>query len=251
MEPILRSRDQIRWFEAACRRVSTRRYGSAPTSEQINVLAALAETLSFGGVRTVLLRNASDVFGRGLMGRKLKGVKQGAGFILSPDTPGWCAGYVGEAFILECTALELGTCWMRSAYRRKSARVGAGLRGRERLAAVTPIGAPVSEMFTPLSDDDRQRKSIPKLTGLLDRDFENLPKWQREAVLCARGAPSAKNRQPWLFDLKTDGFLLHSDKDSLDTGIAMFHLELGAAVHGKYGRWSEVKDGWRFRVGAP
>jgi len=248
LENFLLHQDKNRWYEAAYRRVSTRRYGGAPTGEQINLLAAMTQTLALGGVRIVLLPNAGKVFGHGLMGRRITGVTHGAGFVLAKDTPDWCAGYVGEAFILECAALDLGTCWMVATFSHKAARAGAGLREGERLLAVTPIGRPEVGTLEPLSDDDRPRKSIPKLTGLSDKDFEDLPEWQREAVLCARSGPSAMNHQPWVFTPEDNGLLLQSDPNSLDTGIAMFHVELAAAVSEKYGRWSPAENGWRFTI---
>ncbi|MCL2747753.1 MAG: hypothetical protein FWE59_03760 [Oscillospiraceae bacterium] len=250
MDSILWQKDAKRWYEASRRRVSIRRYSGAPTGEQRNVLAALAKTLSLGGVRIVMLPVKARVFGHGLMGRSIKGAQGGAAFVLAKGTPDWCAGYAGEAFILECTALELGSCWLVGTFNHKRARLAADLRDGERLVAVTPVGVAKEGIPEPVSDDDRRRKTIPKLTGLSDKAFENLPEWQRNIILCLRSAPSAMNRQPWRFAPTRNGFLLHAKKPSLDTGIAMFHLEMAMAAHGKRGTWSEEKEkgSWVFSM---
>ena len=245
MDSFLWESNEKRWFEAARRRVSVRRFAGHPTSEQLNTLAALAEKLSRGGVRIVVFSPEGRVFRRSFCD-----VGHGAAFVLSADTPDWCAGYLGEAFILECTAQELGCCWLSDTYKKKQALRAIGLREGERLRAVTPIGLPAKGTLPPVSDDDRQRRTIPKLTGLSDSAFEELPAWQRNSILCMRSAPSGRNKQPWFVRPSSGGFLLATKKTSLETGIAMFHLEVAAVAHGKHGRWSEETDGRKFSIDA-
>ncbi len=244
--------DRRRWYDAACRRISVRRYLGPPDEAQVPALTALAGRLASGGVRIALFPQAGAIFGRGLLGRSTTGVTFGAGFVVEADTPVWCAGYIGEAFVLACTDLGLGTCWMRGTFSRKPAREQACLRPGEKLVAVTPVGLPLDGALLPLGDDARTRKSITKLTGLTDAAFEALPNWQRAAILCARGAPSAFNLQPWTFSPTADGLLLTPGRrPAPDTGIAMFHIELAAAVHGFSGRWTQQGHVWQFSLSLP
>jgi hypothetical protein len=228
--------------------VSVRRYGAPPAEAQKESLRTLAGALARGGVRIVPLSGADEVFGHGLMGRRIAGVTYGVGFVADGGTPDWCVGYVCEAFVLECAAMGLGTCWTVGTYKQKPAREQVGLRAGERLLAVTPIGVPAGEALRALADDDRPRKPILKLTGLSDNEFEALPEWQREAILCVRSGPSAINRQPWTVRPEPEGLFLQTGKNTLDAGIAMFHAELAASVNDLRGRWSEHPEGWRFQL---
>jgi hypothetical protein len=66
-------------------------------------------------------------------------------------------------------------------------------------------------------------------------------------VEAARVAPSGANRQPWRFRLQ-DGALVMSCAEKtywtapLDYGIAMLHVELGAAHEGVHGVWDHLSE---------
>jgi hypothetical protein len=72
-------------------------------------------------------------------------------------------------------------------------------------------------------------------------DLEN---WQNAAFKCARIAPSALNLQPWRFAF-TRGYIcmaaagIFGESVQLDLGIAMLHIELGAATQGVRGLWTD------------
>ncbi len=76
--------------------------------------------------------------------------------------------------------------------------------------------------------------------------YEKLPEWQKCAVEAGRLAPSARNVQPWEFDVLKDSIQVacvsrNFGYGALDCGIAMLHIEVGAAHCGVYGSW-EIKD---------
>ena len=145
-------------------------------------------------------------------------------------------GYMGEAFILECTALGLGTCWLGGSFKSKEVEKLIPLEEGEEIVCITPIGIP-DERYTM-----RPRKSLAKLTDLSQEALTDLPEWQQRALECARMAPSAINAQPWAFEV-TDGRISVKTISSnygygnLDCGIAMMHVELGAAHAGVTGDW--------------
>lgn len=74
---------------------------------------------------------------------------------------------------------------------------------------------------------------------------EPLPKWISSALEGARLAPSAVNRQPWRFSVEAGSIKISVDNDRdtynlskrLDCGIAMAHIEIGAAHEGVAGQW--------------
>ena len=86
----------------------------------------------------------------------------------------------------------------------------------------------------------------------------------------ARLAPSGANGQPWRFRLEHDALVMSAAKKTywtapIDYGIAMLHIELGAAREGVHGVWdvyltptsrgsspsrSHQRDGSRIAVGA-
>ena len=74
--------------------------------------------------------------------------------------------------------------------------------------------------------------------------------WALAGLEAARIAPSAFNRQPWLFSLDKRGVLLSMNKPGgnnhfskrLDCGIAMLHFELAAKANGVNGTWEMLSS---------
>jgi hypothetical protein len=71
------------------------------------------------------------------------------------------------------------------------------------------------------------------------------PAWAVTAVETARIAPSGSNRQPWRFRFEEGGLVLSCPPAAyftadIDRGIAMLHVELGAAHAGMPGRWERL-----------
>ncbi len=231
-----------RWYDAAQKRYSVRKYESEPDLEQMLALERAAESLCARGVRVAVAVDERAF--RGIKGSRIKGTTAFAAF-LSSDAEPFAVGYIGEAFILECTAMGLGTCWLGANFSKSGVSKAIGLREGEKLVCVTPIGIPAEPYAK------RPRKSIEELTWLNDAEYAALPGWQREAIACARMAPSAINAQPWEFLPDGDGVTvrrasLNFGFGALDCGIAMLHMELGAAHAGVTGTWRQTKGGRTF-----
>ena len=136
-------------------------------------------------------------------------------------------GYIGEAFVLECTARGIATCWLGASYKKSKVREFVDIKEDETLACIIAFG------FYDGKVKHTKKKSIEQLTGLNAAAFSALPAWQQEAVNCARLSPSALNKQPWELDIKEDSIELINNSNNwgfggVDCGIAMLHLELGA-----------------------
>ena len=153
----------------------------------------------------------------------------------------YMGGYIGEAFVLECTARGIATCWLGASYKKSKVREFVDIKEDETLACIIAFG------FYDGKVKRTKKKSIEQLTGLNAAAFSALPAWQQEAVNCARLSPSALNKQPWELDIKEDSIELINNSNNwgfggVDCGIAMLHLELGAEFRGVFGEW-KFKDG--------
>lgn len=225
-----------RWYSVVNQRFSVRKYAGDPDAKDMQSLQECAEMLSAMGVRIVIARG-ENVFSPLFLGfGKVKGVSCFAA-VLSQNGKDEMAGYMGEAFILECTALGLGTCWLGGSFSESAVEKLIPVSENEEVVCITPIGVP-AEGYTM-----RPRKSLAKLTGLSQAELVELPEWQQRALECARVAPSAVNGQPWRFlaeqgRLVIEGVSSNYGYGRLDCGIAMLHMELGAAHAGVSGEWT-------------
>ncbi len=228
-----------RWYSATRQRLSVRRYAGEPADEDMNALREAAALLSVRGVR-IELGMAESAFIPGLGKANISGTTCFAAFIKQKGAEDESVGYLGEAFILECTALGLGTCWAGASYNRASLKRTLTLDAGEKLRLVTAVGIPEQKC------SPRPRKPLDNLTGLDQEQLAALPEWQKRAIECARIAPSAVNAQPWEFVLGENDITvrrtgMNFGYGALDCGIAMLHIELGAAHCGVTGEWQ--KDG--------
>ena len=99
----------------------------------------------------------------------------------------------------------------------------------EVLAAVIPLGIAAEPAQEPV-----HRKRKP-LKWFMENGGEGWPDDALEAAKAVREAPSAMNRQPWRLRLNSQSLSLVSTPNSLDTGIALLHME--AALMDKDRHW--------------
>lgn len=225
-----------RWYQAAAQRFAVRKYAKEPTQEELAAIGEQAKGLSTRGVRIVLGEH-QKAFSSMFMGSgRIKGTARFAAFLATADADARTVGYLGEAFVLECTAMGLGTCWL-GVYNKKAVERTLELQPGERLTCITPLGEAAEHYAA------RPRKELTKLTDLSNEQLTALPEWQRFALECARRAPSATNAQPWKFIVEDDKLIVRNTGNNfgygmLDCGIAMLHMELGAAHGGVAGDWA-------------
>jgi len=246
-----------RWYGAVSVRTSRRIYdGRMPGEEALARLETVCrEFRPFPGARTELVRESPEAVFKGLVGGygKIKGAPIYAAFIADPaaSRSREAVGYIGEAAVLEATALGLGTCWVSGFFRPGRAAENVRLEKGERILAVTPVGhAPdgltFSERTMKAFVKSGRRKPLEELvvSGTLREE------WQRSALEAVRLAPSAVNRQPWAFRLEPGAIGVMMDESGpgkadakrLDCGIAMLHLELGARAAGAGGSWEFLES---------
>lgn len=237
-------------------RRSWRRYDPArPVPPELldAVRRACEEFRPFAHARSVLVTETTDGVFKGVIGPygKIRNAPAFVAFVGDMTSPYVQeeTGYTGEGIVLEATALGLDTCWVGGFFRPDVAGRLAGTGENERVLAVTPVGyrvrdAGFEERAMAGFGSHSGREPLEKmLTGLPESQW---PEWVRPALGAARLAPSAVNRQPWGFEVAPDAITVFVRKSGgtdwgvsrrLDCGIAMLHLELGAAMKGTRGRW--------------
>ena len=208
-----------KWYKAAQKRYSVRRYKQEPSLEDMLALESAAASLSVRGVR-IAVGVEQKVFS-GILGSRIKGTSAFAAFISQNGDE---------------TSLGLGTCWLGANFNRGALGSAIKLKKNEKAVCVTPIGI-ADEPFV-----RRKRRGVAELTWLEDEEFEQLPAWQRSAVQCAILAPSAVNKQPYELIPENGGISVvdcgnNFGFGNVDRGIAMLHIELGAAAEGVHGTW--------------
>ncbi len=256
------------WYDAIAARRSRRRYSDrAVAARALNALRAFCDGFQLApGARAALVAGDGGVF-TGLLDRfgGAYGRVEGApwtGVFIGPKGSETEVGYVGEAFILEATRLGLGTCWVAGMFDRSAAASLVTLDPGEEIVAVTPMGHPVVrkqfvERMMSTAVRSAARHQVEAIAPGLSRGLGQhggggpagaaWPAWAVTAVEAARVAPSGANKQPWRFRLQ-DGALVMSAAEKtywtapIDFGIAMLHVELGAAHEGVHGAWEHLPE---------
>lgn len=226
------------WYEAAKKRVSVRSYSAPVDREMFYVLKSSALKLNNDEAR-IDLRAKNGVLGKIPVLSSVIGGVDGTNCFATIIVKKGCeymGGYIGEAFILECVSRGLATCWLGATYKKSVVKQVVEVLDDEKIIGIISIGK---------CNDLPQggpRKSLEQLTGVDQEDFRKLPLWQQEAAKMARIAASARNKQPWELEMKPGSIRLICNSDNfgygqVDCGIAMLHIELGAAKYGVYGDW--------------
>jgi Putative TM nitroreductase len=258
---------QPEWYDAIAVRRSRRRYGdrSVAAAALATLHAFCAENQLVPGVRVQLTQDTEHSVFTGILDKvgdgfgRVEGAPWLAAFV-GPEGSETEVGYLGEAFILQATALGLDTCWVAGTFDRRRATKLLSLKPGERAIAVTPVGhalerkAVVERVMSSAvrAAARRQIEEIASATAI-----SHWPAWALTAVEAARLAPSGANRQPWRFRLAGGALVMSSADDPywtapIDFGIAMLHVELGAAHEGVTGAWDRLPapDVARFVPGA-
>jgi nitroreductase len=243
------------WHSALYHRTSRRSFRSdAPlTADETARLASAALAFRpFPEARVAFIPKPPDEVLRGIIGAygRISGAPVYAAMIGRSEGPHVAerVGYTGQAFILEATALGLGTCWVSGLFKPGVVAGATRLEPGEKVFAITPVGRPVEgltakdRLFKAMARSSRRKPLSETASGTAP-----LP-WQQQALEAARLAPSAANRQPWRFETDPRAIVVSVAggidagryPKRLDCGIAMLHLELGARAAGAAGAWTPL-----------
>ena len=227
---------RARFLDAVSKRRSVRNYKCAPDVAQLSALHFAAARVCLPGVRIVITDMPPELLFRRLpVVGPIQGTEKVALIIADAAVPRSQehAGISGEAFILEATALGVGTCWVASF---RSKEIIVPLNDGERVLAVTPLG---------ISNEVNAGRKRKKLTDICRGDPAAWPLWAYHAAECVRQAPSAVNLQPWR--LSHAGHTLQLSKAGLggtplEMGIALLHMSLGVGDTPHTLQWGEGKE---------
>ena len=221
-------------LEAAKIRISRRAYiPELISTEKKSSLQKIIDGLcQRSGLKIVLMENGEDCFGLVKSYGMFSGVKSYFALAGKSDDEKLFekVGYYGEELILEATRLGLGTCWVAGSYDKASTDIG--LSDSESLVCVISVGEIKAEENLKEKFLSGVIKTKRKKPEELCRNYDSSPDWFKSGMECVANAPSARNKQPVVFELTPDGVatnLLGSfSVNKIDLGIAEYHFELGS-----------------------
>jgi hypothetical protein len=109
----------------------------------------------------------------------------------------------------------------------------------EKLMAILVLGQPAP------GADKGERKRKP-LSAFCADDPAKWPHWAYAAGEAMRAAPSAMNRQPWKLQFAGRTLSYAGSMDSVDSGIALLHMECAAHIHPRH--WRVSADGKAYNL---
>ncbi len=221
-------------IEASAVRISRRAYIPEPISA--NKKAALQKVIDNlcerSGLNIKLMENGESCFSLVKSYGMFSGVTSYFALAGKSDDPllHEKVGYYGEELVLEATRLGLGTCWVAGSY-DKSATV-FDLAEDEILSCVISVGEiKTKENFKEkvLSGIIKTKRKTPEQ---MSRNFDAAPDWFKKGMECVANAPSARNKQPIIFEYTADKVKTENTgtwtSNKVDHGIALYHFELGS-----------------------
>lgn len=201
--------------QAALVRTSCRSFAGAPDTAAFAALSYVVGRCALPGARLVLTPVDESLFTGTILGMgRITGCKMAA-VVIACGTEALCrvnAGILGEAFVLEATALGLGTCWVSGTYRRKQIRLP--MQENETALAVIAVGVPEKPLQAP---ENRRRKPLDKLMNAVPADGMML-----DAAKLVQIAPSAMNMQPWRMEVLPGAFVLTISDRALRTAALRY-----------------------------
>lgn len=223
----------ISLFEAVEKRISRRTYipKLIPQAKKAELNRIIADINSRSGLNIRLMENGEDCFGLIKSYGMFSGVKSYFALIGNESDPDLRrkAGYFGEELTLEATKLGLGTCWVAGSYDKNSC--GIDLGANESLVCVISVGECPEKTVKEKAIEKTikiKRKSFAEITNISGE----APEWFIKGVEYARYAPSARNKQPIIFEFDGENAKAFSTANfgynQIDLGIAEFHFELGS-----------------------
>ncbi len=140
-------------------------------------------------------------------------------------------GYYGEELVLEATKLGLGTCWVGGSYDKSSSFFKPNCD--ESFVCVISVGE-TGKKTVKEKALEKAIKTKRKSSAEMSKVIGEAPEWFFKGVECAANAPSARNKQPIVFEY-TDGkasafSTANAGYNQIDLGIAEYHFELASGI---------------------
>ena len=176
-------------------------------------------------------------------------------------------GFAMEQWVLECTRMGLGTCWVGGFFKKSMLQQAVEPEENERIVCISPVGkaAPrrlAEKAMRAAGGLDRRKRLAERMFyetwGVPATDYLAEKKDLLQVLELARWAPSASNKQPSHFVLDEERIVISIlttlqrkypsiiaddraedlDFQRVDAGISMAHVDLAARELGIRGVWS-------------
>ena len=154
------------WCDAVYARSSVRKFTGAPDKAQLDQLGELCRKLSWQGIKIRMFK------GPGLRSQ-IKGTDVYAVIVAKQGTPQEMEGFMGEALVLQATAMGLGTCWLGAGFYADVVTRNVELQNDEAVHCVIALGKCDKPAFAP------KRKALEKVCGLNEAQLTELGAWQK------------------------------------------------------------------------
>ncbi|MBE6070839.1 MAG: nitroreductase [Clostridium butyricum] len=244
------------WYKAIKIRKSRRSYKNEKISKDKlnNVNNLIAEINKESGLNIQLVENANKL----LNGFKASyGMISGCNYLIAmvgkrnASNIKNTIGYYGEFIVLECTNLELGTCWICGSYNKKLCKESISLEEDDELFCIVSLGIVNKEKNLKEKLIEKLSKNLKQPEELLIEKDKDIPEWVKLGLEAAAEAPSALNRKPVGYAYLTDKIRIfvtkaNHDYEEIDLGISMAHFMLGALEAGYFGTWKFEKREYFF-----
>jgi len=253
----------------------------------------LPQELSEAEIEVRLLENGHEVYDKldgiaGYYGNMIKAPNYM--LILSDKKEDYleAGGYVGEWLVLQCTKMDLGTCWVEVCDKADQVKEALDLDTDKQPLALIALGYPEGHFagasifnhkanvntITDIGYPQVESKepALHHSSRLSITDIVYLEEWgtkipveeleQRgysEVFYYMRLAPSWGNRQPWRFILDGSKITLAIIQDNrvdysvekIEAGIAMLYFEVAMHGEGLPGKWQVCTDKYAGTVKVP
>jgi hypothetical protein len=140
------------------------------------------------------------------------------------------AGYYGERIVLKAQQLGLNTCWAASL---------SGKKFSEKIAADERVVIAIALGYGENQGSPRKSKPIESLCHVEG----DMPDWFRNGMEAAMLAPTAVNKQKFLFTLSENIVKAECNNgnfSNIDLGIVKYHFEVGAGT--EHFSWAEKNE---------
>jgi len=236
-----------RWYAAIRERYAVRRFDGRPVEDkdvaQLHDCASMLREV-FDDIRIAIVQVEEDGLADAVDG--IKGAKMVAAFIGDADGEQIRSriGFLGELFLLECTCLDLKTCWVGGAFDKHYCSQIFEIGEDETIYAVSPIG------YADAAPSDAHDDRLPMAELCESEKYDQAVPAVQEALQLARLAPSSMNRQPWRFILEAGEIRIEKRLHlplgnkmlEIDNGIAAAHMEAALRQNGIHGTWEFLPD---------
>lgn len=153
-------------------------------------------------------------------------------------------GFYGEHIVLEVVLMGLGTCWVGGTFDRSNPVLN--IQANEKLVCVVTIGNTTEE-------SSLKEKLLRNMSHGKTKPLEHFytsdttpPAWFMEGIQAVQVAPSAVNRQNYLFTYKNNTAEASTDhsrpSDMIDLGIAKAHFVIAAGGTFEWGTPAQYQE---------